>query len=107
MPSMGQEETEMMRKPKKMASPIDHSSRLLAEPENGVMGAPVVVGIPGVRVLVPFVVPLIVKGVGEASDPRLEADIVTGEVAGTGTVRLTPAPLQRFFVKVTVSDDSQ
>lgn len=96
----------MMSRPRNMASPMGHSSRLLAEPEAGFMGAPVVVGVLGLPVLVPFVmpfvVPLIIEGVGEASEPRLEVDIVAAEVAGAGTVRLTPAPLHRFFVKVTV-----
>lgn len=71
-----------MRKPRSIASPTDHSSGLLAEPETAVIGAPVVVCAPGILVPVPFVVLF-------------------------GTVRLTPTPLQRFFVKVTVSDDSQ
>lgn len=70
------------------------------------LGAPVAVGAPG-RAVVTLTAPPATEAVGEAPELRFESDMPAVEVppAQTGTVRLTPAVLQRSLVKAIVTAD--
>ena len=92
-------------KPRTVPSPVCCPRNRLAEPLNADVDVLAVADLVGTLIPLPVDVVLfleVTEAVAEVPEARSGADALADEV-GAGTVKLTPAVLQRFSVKAMVS----